>query len=348
MIPDDSNPLSADLDHVLKWTAPAVWDDLRNARIFITGGTGFFGRWLLESFAWANDRLRLGAKILVLSRDPSKFAQKATHLANRSDIEWHVGDVTNFSFPQGEFNHVIHAATEASAKLNEDEPLTMLDTVVNGTRRALDFAVHSGAKKFLLTSSGAIYGIQPPDLTHIPEDYQGAPDLTNPNAAYGEGKRLAELLGCIYARQHGLNVSIARCFAFVGPHLPLDAHFAIGNFIRDLLNGGPIRVAGDGSPYRSYMHAADLAVWLWTLLTQGKSITIVNVGSDEAVTIAELAEMISRMGVNPVPVQIANKARSDSKPSRYVPEIMVANTLQNLKVRIGLYEALIITLTSYN
>ena len=239
------NPLADDLDHVLAHTQ-GLWDELRGQRIFVTGGTGFFGCWLLESFVWANDKLNLGASAVVLTRNPAAFEAKAPHLASHPAIQFHTGDIRSFSFPPGKFSHIIHAATEASAKLNDENPLLMFDTIVEGTRRALELARQSGAKKFLLTSSGAVYGRQPPDLTHIAEDYGGGPDPTGVEWSYGEGKRAAEMLCVLYARQHGLLPKIARCFAFVGPYLPLDMHFAIGNFIANALKGGPIHVNGDG------------------------------------------------------------------------------------------------------
>jgi len=332
----DALPI-ADLEHVLSHTG-SHWESLRGKRLFITGGTGFFGRWLLESFALANDRLGLGATVLALTRDPAAFAKKAPPLANRRDIEFLQGDVRDFRFPSGRFDAVIHAATEASAKLNEENPLVMLDTIVAGTRRALDFAVHAGSKCFLLTSSGAVYGPQPPTVERVSEDFAGAPDPSAPNAAYGEAKRMGELLCHVYARKHGLDVKIARCFAFVGPGLPLDAHFAIGNFIRDALAGGPIVINGDGTPIRSYLYAADLAVWLWKILFAGANGRPYNVGSARLVSIAETAQAVVRALNGKNPIVIVQKPVAARAPSCYAPDASRARSELDLGEWIDLEE----------
>lgn len=334
-----AHPLAADLDHILAHTE-GLWEELRGQRIFITGGTGFFGCWLLESFLWANDRHHLGARATVLTRDPEGFRRKVPHLATHPAVESHRGDVRDFGFPDGSFSHVIHAATDASAKLNAEEPLRMFDTVVEGTRRVLDFALHSGAGKFLLTSSGAVYGRTPPEMTHIPESYGGAPDPADPASAYGEGKRAAEMLATLYHRQHGLGAKIARCFAFVGPYLPLDTHFAIGNFIRDGLKGGPIRVSGDGTPYRSYLYAVDLAVWLWTILMRGAPARPYNVGSEEDMPIAAVARAVAAAFDPPSEVQIAAEPVPGRPAARYVPATTRAREELDLRATVKVADAI--------
>lgn len=325
---------AADLDHILEHTAP-LWEDLRGGRIFITGGTGFFGSWLLESFCWVNRALELGAEALVLTRDPAAFARKQPHLAARAELVFIRGDVRDFMLPAGSFSHVVHAATTSAFAV---EPQENFATIVDGTRRVLEAAIAASARKFLLTSTGAVYGRQPAELTHLPETYPGAPDPLAAASVYGESKRAAELL-CTLAQARGLEPKIARCFAFVGPHLPLDRHFAVGNFLRDTLAGTPIRIQGDGTPFRSYLHAADLAVWLWTLLFRGAPGRAYNVGSDEALSIADLARRVNPGGT----VEIA-QAPSGQPPARYVPDISRARTELGLRVAIGLDDAIARTL----
>ena len=164
-----------DLELILEHTAP-LWEEVRNHRIFLTGGTGFFGCWLVESFCYVNRQLGLGAEATILSRNPEAFAEKCPHLASDAAVKLQAGDVRSFSFPTGDYKYVIHAATESSAKQAAEAPRERLSTIIAGTERVLEFAATHGTKKFLLTSSGAVYGKQPPDLTHVPETYTGAPD----------------------------------------------------------------------------------------------------------------------------------------------------------------------------
>lgn len=334
-----SNVLAEDLDHVLAHTA-CVWDELKNARIFLTGGTGFFGCWLLETFAWASDRLRLDAAVTVLTRSPAAFRRKAPHLASHPAIHLAEGDVRSFHLPASRFSHVIHAAADATPELCREQPLLVTDTIVDGTRRTLDFAVEAGARRFLFTSSGAVYGPQPPEITHVPETYSGGPDTTDQRWVYAEAKRAAEMLCNVYTRQRGLDCLIARGFAFVGPYMPLDAHFAIGNFIRDHANGGPIRVNGDGSPFRSYLYAADLAIWLWTILVQGASCRPYNVGSERELNIAELAAKVAAALETRTAIRMAGSARPGTAPERYVPDTSRARRELGLEERVSLDEAI--------
>jgi dTDP-glucose 4,6-dehydratase len=323
-----------DLNHILDHTQD-LWEELRGEQLFITGGTGFFGCWLLESFLWANDHLKLGASATVLSRSPEKFTAKMPHVANNPAIRMIKGNLCNFEFPDGDYGYVIHAAAEASAQHYQNNPQGIFDTIVEGTRRVIEFTNTHGSRKFLLTSSGAVYGKQPPELSQIPEEYRGAPDPLDPRSAYGEGKRAAELLCSMAAQNNGLEMKIARCFAFVGPHLPLDAHYAIGNFIRDAIRGGPIIINGDGTSVRSYLYASDLAIWLWTILFNGKNCQAYNVGSPDSVTIRELAKEVSKKVSPRVSMMFNNSGPIRFENNNYVPSASKAEKELYLRVLIN-------------
>lgn len=330
------NPLCADLDRIVDSTLD-LWEELRGKRLFITGGTGFFGCWLLESFVRANERLNLQASATVLTRNLPAFEKKAAHLARNRSLDFQIGDVASFDFPDGKFSHIIHAATDV---YNKNSPLKTLDAIISGTKRVLEFAVQCEARKVLFVSSGAVYGRQPPALSHLDEDYTGAPDCVDTGSAYGEGKRTAELLCAAYAEEYGFEVKIARCFAFVGAYLPLGGQLAIGNFIRDALDGKSINVSGDGTTVRSYLYAADLVVWLWTILFLGKSCFPYNVGSEVEISIADLARTVSKLSKDKPRVETARKPELNSAPERYVPKTQRAFNDLGLQTTIDLEMAI--------
>lgn len=310
-------------------------------RILLTGGTGFFGRALLRhwlSLATAGEAI---PHVLVLSRDPAAFLRNSPIFSGHDWLDFHAGDILQpSSLPRAlRFTHILHAAADSTLGPLL-KPLERFNQILDGTRNLLDLAVATGARRFLLTSSGAVYGPQPPDLPALPEDWPGGPVPDNPSNAYGMGKRAAEHLCALYQDAHGLETVIARCFAFAGPDLPLDVHFAIGNFIRDALTQEVITVAGDGTPLRTYLDQADLAHWLLTLLEQARPGEAYNVGSDEGVSIAQLAHLVRNLVAPDKQVRILGQGQDAQGRNRYVPDISKARQELGLRVTIPLAESI--------
>jgi len=310
--------------------------------LFITGGTGFFGRSILNKIAKLERSGLTIPPITILTRNPHKFLAHYPTFNNLAWLDFCQGDVClAHGLPAGRrYSHILHAATESSlnAQLN---PLERYTQIVDGTRNILDFAIAHQARRFLLTSSGAVYGLQPSHLLYMPEDWCGSPELSNPDNAYGLGKRSAEHLCALYRQAHDLDYTVARCFAFVGPDLPQDAHYAIGNFIRDALHADSITVAGDGTPIRSYLDQSDLADWLLTLLMDGNTGEVYNVGSDTAISIADLAYLVRDLVAPSKPVHIQGAPQIDADRSIYVPSIRKAKDLHGLAVKVPLADAII-------
>ena len=310
------------------------WQGLAGQRVFITGGTGFVGKWLLATLLDADDVFGLGCRVTVLSRDPVAFQQSWPKLSGR--VDWLTGDVRNFPTGTDRFDTIIHAATDVVAPTSPDD---VFSTCIDGTRRVLSLAQACRASKLLLVSSGAIYGPLPVGMSHVPETHLGGPDPLVDGSAYAEGKRVSEFLAA-QAANEGLQVKIARVCALVGPHLAMDKHFAVGNFLRAAMAEEEIVIRGDGTPYRSYLYAADMAVWLWSVLLRGKSGRAYNVGSDESLSIAALAERVCSVVNHASPIIIQEKAKPGMVPVHYVPDISRARRELGLSAPLSLNEAI--------
>lgn len=291
--------------------------------LLVTGGTGFFGKSLLRYWKSNKSILKNYSKITLLSRRPHEFEVKYKFLLDGLNISIYEGDILqpNFLPDNRGVNHILHAATDST--LGPQLPLvTRYDQIVTGTRNVLDYSVRNKVSKVLYVSSGGVYGRQPSNMSEIVENYCGMPDVMDPKATYGVAKRAAEHLCTLYADAYGIEIPIARCFAFVGQDLPIEKHFAIGNFIRDALFNNQIIVSGNGKQLRSYMHQNDLAKWLMLILDNGKSMRAYNVGSDEVISIKELAFLIRDLLAPSKIVVVKDLLESDDSRNVYIPSIL--------------------------
>ena len=293
-------------------------DALQGKHLLLTGATGFFGVWLLRLLACLRKR-GVDLRVTAISRRPDAFLDTHPEYRQCEWLSFLRGDVRELQYLSvAPADLILHAAADTSAVAHAN-PLELFDTIVLGARQVLDFAVRSGGSRVLLIGSGAQYGALLAS-DGVVEEHIGACWSNHSGSAYGEAKRAQETLGAIYAKECGLEVVMTRCFAFSGPGLPLNAHFAIGNFVRDALNADEVVLNSNGQAVRSYLHGADLAIWLLTLLLRGESGVAYNVGSDEAITIAELAHRVIDRIAPGKKVRILGRA-DDLGRSFYVPDI---------------------------
>ena len=309
--------------------------------ILLTGGTGFFGKALLRNWMAENRAGRSVPRIVVLSRQPERFLEANGEFRGQGWLTFHAGDILDpGSLPRElRFTHILHAAADSRIGPRLP-PLEVYHQIADGTRNMLDFAVRVAARRLLFVSSGAVYGRQPDDLEAVPESWTGSPALGDPLSTYGLAKRAGEHLCALYRHRFGLETVIARCFAFVGPDLALDVHYAIGNFIRDALWGEAITIAGNGASVRSYLHQNDLASWLCTLLVAADPGTTYNVGSPHAVSIAALAEKVRDSIAPGKPIRVLAGSDGVSPPSRYVPDISLIASDLGVRMSIPLEDAI--------
>jgi nucleoside-diphosphate-sugar epimerase len=312
------------------------------ATLLIIGGTGFFGKSILDSFK-RNQLVRWKIdKVIIMSRNSHDFEENYPELCSKG-VDFLTGDISTIDFlPEADF--VIHAAASANTSkfLNrsEEEKNNIIDGTLNYCNLAKKFHKKS---KIIYCSSGAVYGYQPNNLQFLEEDnpFGDISKLDNIKKSYAYAKRDSEVAIRELGKK-GINVSIARCFSFVGKYLPRDQHFAMGNFIANGKNGTDIEVKTDRLVFRSYMNADDLVEWLLTIADNSKpTCPVYNVASDKEIEIRELANIASQIfNVSVKTVEINKNATED----RYIPSIEKAKKELGLRINYALKESILMSI----
>ncbi|MGI4787752.1 MAG: NAD-dependent epimerase/dehydratase family protein [Janthinobacterium lividum] len=332
--------IQQDLSTSLEGSLSAL-EPLRGGCLLVTGGTGFVGTWLAETVAYLNDQHGFDLRCLLMARNTELFSETMTHLTQRPEFEMVRNDVRNVRDLPEEVTWIIHAGATPDNRTHNTDPLRTADTIVSGTKAVLEAAIRlPRLDGFLNVSSGLVYGPQPPDVECISEDHFYGFDPSAFGAVYAESKRLAETLCFAYANQQRIRVVNARPFAFIGPYQHLDRPWAINNFIRDSLHGGPVRILGDGETVRSYMYPSDMAVWMLAILASGQSGESYNVGSSQAITLSAAAEAVTGHFSPPPKIIAGMSPARQTGHSRFVPNTARAQSGLGLKLSFHLAASL--------
>ncbi len=314
----------------MRLTPGAVWQALRAQTVFLSGGTGFIGRWLVEALLQAQRDMGLGLQLVVLSRDPAGFLARHPHLHDPA-LQMLAGDITQGGFASSPCAYAIHAALPVSSAAGPALP----DIARQGALQMVRHARQCGVQRLLHVSSGAVYGpgagLAGPIAEDTPQDMASAAN------DYTVAKRAEEQ---VFSDGLPAQLVTARCFTFMGPGLSPATGTAAAQFVVQAARGEPVTVSGDGTPVRSYQYASDMARWLLLLLSQGQAGRAYNVGSDEAVSIAELAQRVHRQAGLPGGPVVAARPVAGRAGHLYVPCVARARDELGLGNAVGLDQAI--------
>lgn len=298
--------------------------ELHEKTILITGGTGFFGAWLLSLFYQLNKTQLVN--VVVVSRNPDRFLNRYQQYKNKSWLRFIKKEILQLTKIDLNVDFVIHAAAGTSIS-DHEQHYTMLHEIIQNGDHIIKKSTDAGVEKLLIISSGAVYGKQPADTIKVSEGHSLACSSLDPFSAYGEGKRCIELFGAIASKTSHLHVTSARCFTFSGAGLPLNQQYALGNFVYSALFEKQLHITGNGKTIRSYLHGADLAAHLLLVLLKGERCEAYNIGSGEPVTIKELAEKVRDLLSPGKKIYFAHTEKNTENISRYLPDITKVKTL---------------------
>ncbi len=329
-----------DYNHVVADKASS-FANLKNDVVVLTGGTGFIGTWIAGLIAFLNDYYAFNTQIILIAKNIEMFKRNRPSLAHRNDVRLMAADVRYLHELPTETNWLIHAAGTPDNRMHATHPLETMSVIGNGTLAVLRAVERCSNFKMLLNvSSGLIYGSQPLDHSQMSETFLGAPKCGTVSSAYAEAKRYAETLCHSSRSQSRIPIVTARPFAFMGPHQSIETPWALNNFINDALTGNTIRVLGDGKTVRSYMYASDMAFWLLTMLARGASGEIYNVGSPDAVSLYELAQLIVTECDMPLDIQLNASSSHLLQNTRFVPDVSFAKKQLSLSITVDVKAAI--------
>ena len=315
--------------------------ELKNEHIFVTGGTGFVGKWIAEAISFLNESYAFGTKLTLLSRSAEEFKKTSPHLANKDYINLIETNVCDLFEIPSDVSWIIHAAATPDNREHSSNPISVVDTITTGTNTLLNASLRlSNIKKILFLSSGLIYGCQPDNIQVIDESFVGGPNTMEAGtAAYAEAKRMGESFCSIYRNLYRLPIVTARPFAFIGPNQLIDRPWAINNFLHDAFRGGPIRILGDHTSLRSYMYPSDMVNWLLTMLVKGNSGAVYNLGSDDEISLMEVANTISNLAPGRPSVTLPPEYKK-LKHSVFVPSTEKAKSELGLNILTNSHDAI--------
>ena len=316
---------------------------LSNKSLLITGGTGFFGKWFLDLIFYTNKNFNTNILTTLITRNENKFFLENPHYKNNKFLKIIQIDILDLKKITYKFDFLLHmAATSAEETFNGETDINKTKTLSNGAKNIMEIAVRNNVSKVLFTSSGVVYGSSSKDMKNE-NDISHSLDLEKRNGL-AKGKILAEDIISNMSIENNINFKIARCFSFVGPYLPLDMHYAIGNFINDAIFNEKILINGNGLPYRSYLYISDTLIWLIKLLV-GDAEGIFNVGSEKRIQIIELANMVRDIIAPSKKIIIQEKELHEGNFKRdiYLPNTQKIRELLKVKEWTSLEDAILKT-----
>lgn len=309
------------------------WPRLKDKTVFITGGSGFIAFYIVCAILIRNDLYGNNTKVIALVRNRKNAEKKYGELIFRDDLELLVQDVCiPIDCERADF--VIHAASQASAYYFENDPAGTIDANLTGTANVLDYAKNSNSESTLIVSSLKVYGSVYNSKNSISETDLGYIDIDNYKNCYAQGKRASETLGCCYAQQYSMNVTIARPAYIYGP-ARIDDDRVWAQFIANVVRKQNILLKSNGAALRSFCYVTDTAIALLKIMLDGKSSTPYNIANPKSdITIRGFAR--SAVEAFPELKLTLNFANPEDKrepvpsPMSATPEILDASRLNEL------------------
>lgn len=301
-------------------------EGLKDKHLFIFGGTGFIGLWVISLIKILNQKYNLNIRVTSLSRGFSN-RELIDYFYNSSNFTLIKSDVRNFSEIPKDVSHILILASDPNLRFTASFPFDSLTTIGGGVSNILKMSEKlEKIEKICFLSSGLV-----------------AKDV---NDGYVIAKRYAESL-CISARQENrLPTFIIRPYTFIGPFQNISSSWAHTMFMSDFINNNPIRILSDGSSKRGYLYGFDAAYWILFYLLNSSPGEILSLGSDEEISIEDFARKLFELKDNNYPIKFSETPHSSSNID-FIPSLAKEKNKYNFKIFTTLSESLKLSIDWY-
>ena len=286
-----------DIEFIIRHNLP--WDNFNNSTVLISGANGFLPAYILETLLYLNDKYNKKINIIALARNKEKTLKKYYHHKNRSDLEFIYQDVCEHIIikkkKNKKVNYIIHAASQASPKYYDVDPIGTLSANTIGTINLLKIAKKEYLKGFLYLSTGGVYGRVEENNIPMKEYDYGYLDPVDVRSCYNESKRMSENICVSWFHQYGIPTKIVRISYIYGPGMDLNDERVFPAFVSNIVNNRDILMTSDGSATRSFCYIADATRAFFTVLLKGRNGEAYNVGIEKETSVFELANILIKL-----------------------------------------------------
>jgi len=297
-------------------------------RYLITGGAGFIGSHLCESF------LNQGHEVLCMDNYSTGATENIAPFLNNPRFRFIDHNVSRYIEVEEPLDYILHFASPASPVDYLELPIPTLKVGALGAHNTLGLAKAKNAI-YLLASTSEVYG--DPLVRPQSEEYWGNVNPIGPRGVYDEAKRFAEAMTMAYHRYHGLNTRIVRIFNTYGPRMRMRDGRVVPNFIAQALTGEPLTVYGQGGQTRSFQYVDDLVAGIQKLLQSNENLPV-NIGNPHEMTVLEFAKKI--IEITGSKSAIVYKPLPQDDPQVRQPDITKAKRVLGWEPKVGLEQGL--------
>ena len=257
--------VAEDLERVLVTDLP--WEQLHGKAVLVTGANGFLPAYMVRTLVALNRRdpaadIRITALCRSEQRAMARFGQEV----ERGELTLLIQDVCDPVELDGDLDIIIHAASNASPRYYDTDPIGTLSANVFGTAGLLRLAADRQIDCFFFFSSPDVYG----EVSSFPisEGDYGVADPLALRRCYGESKRMAENMLVSWHHQHGVPFKLVRPFHVYGPGFALDDGRVFADFVGDVVAGRDIVLNSDGLARRTFCYLSDATTAFFTSATK--------------------------------------------------------------------------------